>query len=578
MNSSSNGRLSSRRGSHPVGTSAAPAPAFSVINGKVPISVNSSSSTTTASSSLQQAPSIFGRQQGWSDHVADAKMLKPFSATPASISANSSVVAAASTTAATTTSTVIHQSSASVGVVTVNPVQHESVKFVNSTMEILENQIKREEAPKKKRTRTSTEQLKILQKAFATDPMPSSAARLALSKRLGMNPRAVQVWFQNRRAKEKLDARRAEMGLSAGTSFTDSHSHGDATDFESSVGSATTGVNVDIDDLSAAVDDESVDVSGGNLFNSLRATGMMRRFPSSATTTSSSVKTQRSASTPNGFLFSTTGSSFGSSALPFHQQQQQQQQQSTFFPATSSFLADVNEASVDDLYCDLGTGSAASPTEVPLEFYGGLVVDRSPSVSPIGFGTGRSHLFTSPFGMENDLLMSSVFPLGGMSSSSGCNPATGNSLLNSLNSTANANATTSSANNANTTTATANTAIAANSLRNPQAANNVFLTSSFSHFPAVSSAAHSATRRSYSLPEAHISLSPAQLQSLEAFSVQMFPSPLLSSIDETPMAELLDLPLNNVSGSAAAAGGGGGGGGSCEKRVFNEFLENEVIR
>jgi hypothetical protein len=84
----------------------------------------------------------------------------------------------------------------------VDPAQNQ-VKFVNSTVENLQNQIKKEEAPKKKRTRTSPEQLRILQKAFQTDPMPSSSARLALSKKLGMNARAVQVWFQNRRAKAK---------------------------------------------------------------------------------------------------------------------------------------------------------------------------------------------------------------------------------------------------------------------------------------------------------------------------------------------------------------------------------------
>lgn len=80
---------------------------------------------------------------------------------------------------------------------------NQQVKFVNSTVENLQNQIRKEEAPKKKRTRTSPEQLRILQKAFATDPMPSSAARLGLSKKLGMSARAVQVWFQNRRAKGK---------------------------------------------------------------------------------------------------------------------------------------------------------------------------------------------------------------------------------------------------------------------------------------------------------------------------------------------------------------------------------------
>lgn len=82
------------------------------------------------------------------------------------------------------------------------------MKFVNSTVEHLQNQIKKEEAPKKKRTRTTPEQLRILQKAFQVDPMPNSTSRQLLSKKLGMNARAVQVWFQNRRAKGKLDAKR----------------------------------------------------------------------------------------------------------------------------------------------------------------------------------------------------------------------------------------------------------------------------------------------------------------------------------------------------------------------------------
>lgn len=86
---------------------------------------------------------------------------------------------------------------------------NQQVKFVNSTVEALQHQMhKEEDIPKKKRTRTSPEQLRILQKAFMTDPMPNSAARLVLARRLEMTSRAVQVWFQNRRAKEKLEARR----------------------------------------------------------------------------------------------------------------------------------------------------------------------------------------------------------------------------------------------------------------------------------------------------------------------------------------------------------------------------------
>lgn len=85
-----------------------------------------------------------------------------------------------------------------------------SVKFVNATPDSLESQIKREEmGPKKKRMRTTPEQLRILNKEFLTNSMPSSTARIQLAKRLGMSARAVQVWFQNRRAKAKLDAKRS---------------------------------------------------------------------------------------------------------------------------------------------------------------------------------------------------------------------------------------------------------------------------------------------------------------------------------------------------------------------------------
>ena len=478
-------------------------------NAKMPISVNSN----------PQAPSIFGRQQGWSDQVADAKMLKNGPVQP----------------------------------LQPQPQQHESVKFVHSTMEILENQIKREEAPKKKRTRTSTEQLRILQRAFATDPMPSSSARLALSKRLGMNPRAVQVWFQNRRAKEKLDARRAELGLTGATSFTDSNERGDLSDYEG--GNDSIGASVDIEELGESSNEP--ESGSSNLFNSLRATGMMQRFVNhnSGSASTATMKTQRSASTPNGFMFNNALSSSASNgSLPFHQQQHQQQQQSSFFPASAStFLADVNEASVDDLYGELGTGSAASPTEVPLEFYGGLVVDRTPSVSPIGFGAGRGHLFSSPFG--DDLLMSSVFPLLGNNAGLGIGTSIG--IGNSHSTMANmSNMNTTLPNNSTITHPTHSTFSSQSTqstvMRNPQAA-NVFLTA----FPGQHQHQSQSTRRSHSLPSTHASLSPAQLQSLEHFGMQAFPSPLLSSIEEAPVGELLE---------------------GADKRVFNEFLENEVIR
>ena len=98
-----------------------------------------------------------------------------------------------------------------------NPLRTPELNFVNSTVEALEDQIRKEDAPKKKRTRTTPEQLRILQKAFNADPMPNSNTRVALAKKLGMNARAVQVWFQNRRAKAKMEAKRAESGGASGT-------------------------------------------------------------------------------------------------------------------------------------------------------------------------------------------------------------------------------------------------------------------------------------------------------------------------------------------------------------------------
>jgi hypothetical protein len=84
------------------------------------------------------------------------------------------------------------------------------VKFVNSAVELLDNQMKKDDGPKKKRTRTSPEQLKVLQSAFDADPLPNAVTRMNLAKQLGMNVRAVQIWFQNRRAKGKLDQKRNE--------------------------------------------------------------------------------------------------------------------------------------------------------------------------------------------------------------------------------------------------------------------------------------------------------------------------------------------------------------------------------
>lgn len=55
----------------------------------------------------------------------------------------------------------------------------------------------------KHRRRTSRAQFKLLDASFSENSKPSAAMRRWLAQKLGMTPRSVQVWFQNRRAKEK---------------------------------------------------------------------------------------------------------------------------------------------------------------------------------------------------------------------------------------------------------------------------------------------------------------------------------------------------------------------------------------
>ncbi|SJK97536.1 uncharacterized protein ARMOST_00788 [Armillaria ostoyae] len=61
----------------------------------------------------------------------------------------------------------------------------------------------------KHRKRTTSDQLKILEGIFKRDTKPNAALRNELAARLDMTPRGVQVWFQNRRAKEKTKLSKA---------------------------------------------------------------------------------------------------------------------------------------------------------------------------------------------------------------------------------------------------------------------------------------------------------------------------------------------------------------------------------
>jgi len=59
----------------------------------------------------------------------------------------------------------------------------------------------------KKRQRTSPAQLEVLEKIYQTEKLPNSDLRKELASNLKMTPRRVQVWFQNKRAKDKRNAK-----------------------------------------------------------------------------------------------------------------------------------------------------------------------------------------------------------------------------------------------------------------------------------------------------------------------------------------------------------------------------------
>jgi homeobox protein YOX1/YHP1 len=56
---------------------------------------------------------------------------------------------------------------------------------------------------KKTRARTTPEQLKELLKLYQINPLPTLQQRQELGAKINMTPRAVQVWFQNRRQNQK---------------------------------------------------------------------------------------------------------------------------------------------------------------------------------------------------------------------------------------------------------------------------------------------------------------------------------------------------------------------------------------
>ncbi|RKP40460.1 hypothetical protein BJ085DRAFT_1471, partial [Dimargaris cristalligena] len=61
---------------------------------------------------------------------------------------------------------------------------------------------------KQKRHRLKEKEQAVLDAAFRDNPMPTKAIKLRLAHQLGIGPRYIQIWFQNKRqsAKKKAEA------------------------------------------------------------------------------------------------------------------------------------------------------------------------------------------------------------------------------------------------------------------------------------------------------------------------------------------------------------------------------------
>jgi len=78
---------------------------------------------------------------------------------------------------------------------------------------------------KRKRSRVNPEQLVHLERFFLQDRSPTAIRRKEISDMLGMQERQTQIWFQNRRAKAKLQDGRPKMNDSIDVSSLDHPSH-----------------------------------------------------------------------------------------------------------------------------------------------------------------------------------------------------------------------------------------------------------------------------------------------------------------------------------------------------------------
>ncbi|KAM6502487.1 hypothetical protein JOM56_002464 [Amanita muscaria] len=109
----------------------------------------------------------------------------------------------------------------------------------------------------KHRKRTTSTQLRTLENVFKRETKPNAALRNQLAEELKMTPRGVQVWFQNRRAKEKTKANKAK---AAGEATKQQHAPSPTTGFSGPTSPDPSTTEAHPSDLPQAKSDQSLEI------------------------------------------------------------------------------------------------------------------------------------------------------------------------------------------------------------------------------------------------------------------------------------------------------------------------------
>eukprot|EP01096_Ripella_sp_DP13-Kostka_P013582 TRINITY_DN591_c0_g1_i1.p1 TRINITY_DN591_c0_g1~~TRINITY_DN591_c0_g1_i1.p1 ORF type:complete len:746 (-),score=314.90 TRINITY_DN591_c0_g1_i1:210-2447(-) len=109
----------------------------------------------------------------------------------------------------------------------------------------------------RKRKKTTTEQFRVLEEVFSRTPHITTAERDALSSQLSMSGRQLQIWFQNRRAKEKMLLQKKQKDEGEGTTSTSTNNNNASQSTVAAFNSASAS------SVGLATSSSSIPISGG---------------------------------------------------------------------------------------------------------------------------------------------------------------------------------------------------------------------------------------------------------------------------------------------------------------------------